>query len=236
MPRLGDYSYPLLKFTRAVAIVERICQPPYKGELSVSSLASELKMAEKGGAFTYLVAALRDYGLVEGRETLRATELAKRIVAGGPEESTRAKAEAFLRVELFRKIREKAGLEVPDEERFANLLRDITRADPLLVKNRAKEIKDVYSDGLRYVRDAEVAASREAGAGVAVEPTQPSAVAAPERLEGFEELKGPLGVWIRLPVKGGRPTKEGIAIARGLIDLAEKSILQASEEEIKSTG
>jgi len=81
--KIGSYSYPSLKFERALEITKLICDPPYKGQLSQSGLAQALdNMAETGGAFINLVGSLRDYGLVQGKGTLTATDLAKRIVAG----------------------------------------------------------------------------------------------------------------------------------------------------------
>jgi len=155
MPKLGNFVYPYIRLSRAVEIARRICDAPYKGDISVSGLAQELKMSEKGGGFLYLVASLRDYGLVEGTGTLRATELAKKIAAGTADEMSKSRAESFLKIELFRDFREKIGTEVPEIERFSVILRDLTKADPLKVKNVAETIRNLYLDGVPYIKSLE---------------------------------------------------------------------------------
>jgi hypothetical protein len=154
-------SYPYIKLSRAIEIARRICESPYKGEISVSGLAQELKMSEKGGGFLYLVASLRDYGLVEGTGTLRATEIARKIVAGTPEEMSKSRAESFLKVELFKSLKEKIGTEVPETEQFSVILRDLTKADPLKVKNVAETIRNLYLDGVPYIKALEEARKEE---------------------------------------------------------------------------
>ncbi|MEM3700186.1 MAG: hypothetical protein QXL57_04905 [Candidatus Bathyarchaeia archaeon] len=161
MPKLGNMVYPYIKLSRAIEIARRICESPYKGEISVSGLAQELKMSEKGGGFLYLVASLRDYGLVEGTGTLRATEIAKKIVAGTPEEMSKSRVESFLKVELFKSLKEKIGTEVPEIEQFSVILRDLTKADPLKVKNVAETIRNLYLDGVPYIKALEEAKKEE---------------------------------------------------------------------------
>ena len=163
MPKLGEFTYPYIKLSRAIEVVRRICEAPYRGEISVSGLAQELKMSEKGGGFLYLVAALRDYGLVEGKGTLKATEIAKKIVAGTPEEMSKARIESFLKVELFRKLKDKIGIDVPDVERFSVILRDLTGADPLKVKNVAGRIRNLYLDAVPYIKSVETAKKGDIG-------------------------------------------------------------------------
>jgi len=214
MPKLSNTSYPYIKLGRAIEIVRRICEAPYKGEISVSGLAQELKMSDKGGGFLYLVASLRDYGLVDGTGTLRATEMAKKIVAGTPEEMSRSRAESFLKVELFRNLKEKIGTEVPATEQFSVVLRDLTRADPLKVKNVAETIRNIYLDGVPYLKSLEETKKGEFG--MPSEPSKGQVDTSAATLPTLEELKFGDNVRIWLPKEN---IKEAWTKAKKMIDI-----------------
>ena len=66
MAKLGPYSYPDIRFGDAVEIAGRVLSK-FKGTVSVKGLAWELGMAEGSGTLFAKVAALRDFGLIEGR-------------------------------------------------------------------------------------------------------------------------------------------------------------------------
>ena len=70
MAKLGPFSYPDIRFADAVEIAQRIATK-FHGTVSVKGLAWELGMAEGSGTLFAKVAALRDFGLVEGRGELR---------------------------------------------------------------------------------------------------------------------------------------------------------------------
>lgn len=171
-------------------------------------------MSEKGGGFLYLVASLRDYGLVEGTGTLRATDMAKKIVAGTPEEMSINRAESFLKVELFRSLKEKIGTEIPETEQFSVILRDLTKIDPLKVKNVAETIRNLYLDGVPYIKSLEEAKKGEA------EMAKESAVGridtSAARPPTLEELKFGDNVRIWLPKEN---IKEAWEKAKKMIDI-----------------
>jgi hypothetical protein len=190
--KIGSYSYPSLKFERALEINKMICDPPYQGQLSQSGLAQALKgMSETGGAFINLVGSMRDYGLVQGKGTLVATDLAKRIVAGTAEESAKAKAEAFLNVPLFKQIYQRIGINIPPEEQFSVLLGEITQEDKLKLQKRSKNVLNFYMEGARYLRPTEGGTELENITGPTAKPTT-----------SLEEIKigGDIKVW--LPKEG----------------------------------
>lgn len=152
MGKLGDWSYPYIKVSKAFDISNRICGSPFNGEISVSGLAQELHLKEGTGGFGNLVKSLKDYGLAVGRGTLKATELAKKIAVGPAEEAAISREESFLKIGLLKEINEKIGITVPDKERFSTLLGEITKADRLEVTNKASTIRNLYLDGCRYIK------------------------------------------------------------------------------------
>src|SRR5438309_5257939 len=151
MAKLGQFDYPDYKFSRALEVVGKICDPSYRGEIGRSSLAELLQMSVKGGGFHMLLASIRDFGLIEGSDQLRVTEIGKKAISGTLEEAERAKAEAFLNVGLFKELYQRSGTTVPEDEKLFVLLREITKEDPLKVKGQLKDVASTYSDGIRYL-------------------------------------------------------------------------------------
>ena len=150
MGKLGQHDYPDRPFSRALNVIEKICEE-YKGQISRAGLAEILKMKPSAGGFNVLLASLRDFGLVEGRDELKVTDLGKRIFAGSPEEQEHAKAESFLNVALFKELFQRTGASVPDDAKLGVLLREITKEDAMKVKGEVKKVQSVYSDGIRFL-------------------------------------------------------------------------------------
>src|SRR2546425_13092932 len=103
MGKLGQYDFPDSRFARAIDVVEKLCEPSYGGSISRSGLAEMLQMKPKAGGFNVLLASLRDFGLVEGREELKVTDLGKKIVAGTTCERERGKRERVFKGKGFKK-------------------------------------------------------------------------------------------------------------------------------------
>jgi len=214
--KLGSFDFPEYKFSRVLEVVEKIRDLSNKGEISRTGLAELLKMNIKGGGFHALLASLRDFGLLEGREQLKITDLGKRLVAGASEEAERAKAESFLNVSLFKELYQRAGATVPDDEKFLVLLREVTKEDTLKVKSQYKDVLSVYSDGIRYL---DILRKPEMGGSI-VSATSPQ-IPVPTEGQQFIEIRvGPY--FQRLPF-----TPKGF-------DLAVAFLQGLKEEETKS--
>ena len=107
MAKIGTYSYPDIRFGDAVEIAGRVLSKS-NGSVTVKGLAWELGMAENSGTLFGKIAALRDFGLVEGRGELRVSDLARGILhPANPEEGRQSKIHAFQRVDLLRALYEK---------------------------------------------------------------------------------------------------------------------------------
>lgn len=150
MSKLGSYSYPDVKIGRAVDLAAQIARD-YRGSISTSGLATALNMAERGGGFLKLKAALKDYGLAEGRGQVRITPSGEAIVFGEGFEQEQARAEAFFRVQLFREMWDRMGSEVPAESRLRAVLQDITGQNLAAISPRTAAIRTLYLDGVQFV-------------------------------------------------------------------------------------
>ena len=149
MAKLSAYAYPDIRFSDAVEITRRILDK-FRGTVSVKGLAWELGMAENSGTLFAKVAALRDFGLVEGRGELRVSALAQRILhPSSPEEGREARAQAFQRVDLLQTLYERFEGEAPDDSSLLVALEEITRAPRDEIVRRFTLIQKHLADAAR---------------------------------------------------------------------------------------
>jgi hypothetical protein len=52
-------------------------------------------------------------------------------------------------------LKERFGTKVPETEQFSVILRDLTKADTLKVKKVAETIRNLYLDGVPYIKSSE---------------------------------------------------------------------------------
>jgi len=151
MAKLGPYTYPDIRFGDAVEIAGRILTK-FKGTVSVKGLAWELGMAEGSGTLFAKVAAMRDFGLLEGRGELRISPLAQRVLhPANAEEGQEARAEAFQRVDLLRQLYARFEGEVPDDMSMLVGLEEITRSPRDEIVRRAPLIQKHLTDAIRVL-------------------------------------------------------------------------------------
>ena len=151
MAKLGPYNYPDIRFGDAVEIAGRILSK-FKGVVSVKGLAWELGMAEGSGTLFAKVAALRDFGFVEGRGELRVTPLAQRVLhPSSTEDGQGARGEAFQRVELLRQLYVRFEGEVPDDMSLLVGLEELTKASRDEIVRRAPLIQKHLTDAVRVL-------------------------------------------------------------------------------------
>ena len=163
MAKLGPYSYPDIRFGDAVEIAGRILAK-FKGTVSVKGLAWELGMAENSGTLFAKVAALRDFGLVDGRGELRVTPLAQRILhPASADESRSAREEAFRRVDLLRRLYERFGGDVPDDPGLLIGLEEITKSPRYEIIRRAGLLQKHLTDASRILTRPNKTVGRQEG-------------------------------------------------------------------------
>jgi hypothetical protein len=221
MAKLGSYSYPDIRFGDAVELAARILTK-FKGTVSVKGLAWELGMAEGSGTLFAKVAALRDFGLIEGRGELRVSPLAQRILHPvAVEEGRQARAEAFQRVELLRLLYHRFEGERPDDLSLLVGLEEVTKAPRDEIVRRATLIQRHLADAVRVLgrpvtedKNSEYSAKTK---NIVAGPSTPPAHPAPPALPALA------GEGQRLMVLAGERqfsaplTLEDIDIAMGLL-------------------
>ncbi len=152
MAKLGTYTYPDIRFSDAVEIAARILNK-FRGTVGVKGLAWELGMAENSGTLFAKVAALRDFGLVEGRGELRVSDLCQRILhPANPDEGRDARIQAFERVDLLRTLYERFEGEAPDDSSMLIALEEITKAPREEIVRRFSLLQKHMRDAARVMK------------------------------------------------------------------------------------
>ncbi len=224
MGNIGKMDYPEMPLSNAVQYLNRAYRVLSEG-ISTDGFAQALSLKPKTGGFARVLVSLNRYGLVEGRGTIKATELAKQVLYGYTQEDReKAKARAWLNIEIIKGIYDRYGASVPERTgEFLALIGKLSGADPQEVQDKAGDVRNLYEEASR---DLGVLGATEASQ---VAPSQPIGTIPPTPTE--PTLVSPSGiidakvgdVWIRLP-----RSHQGLKTARKLLDLLEMQI--AGEE------
>ena len=146
MGKLGAFSYPEISLDEAIGIVA-IVATRLKGRVSRRGLALVLNQSELSGWLSHKLAALRDFGLVEGRGEGQLTPLAQRLAfPTDEEEAKRAKSEAYGKVALFRTLEGRFHREVPDPAALTLALEQLTETPRFKVMKRVGLIRKHLAD------------------------------------------------------------------------------------------
>jgi len=214
MPKLGRLSVPVIPLSKCIALI-RQASTILKTGVTRENLAQAWGLSANSGWFNQQIAALRLYGLVEGRGKLRLTSLAERLLYPvGDEELLEAKRDAWLNVEIIRLLYERLEGEIPENDGLLMaLLQDITEERRDKIHEHLQLVKSLYEEA---VRDLQATGLVERKKGTEL----PSALK--EKPSEVVELRmGDVRIW--LP-----PTQKAISMARNLLDAFEKSL---EEEE-----
>jgi hypothetical protein len=128
--RKHKVSFPRVTLAKALTLAQAIKDKNGGNPWSSDQAAEAIGMSRKSVNFFYLAAGARDYGLTKGgrdTEIVELESLGREIVyASDPGTELSKKREAFLRVELFRKVLEYyKGANLPEMKYLANTLEAI---------------------------------------------------------------------------------------------------------------
>lgn len=106
----------------------------------------ETTMNIKGGGLARKIASARRWGLIKGTGSMSITELGKSILYPvSEEEAQKARQQAFAQIELFSKLHQRFGSQVPAEPTFvAVLVREFQ-----LEEKDAKTVVNIYKDSVK---------------------------------------------------------------------------------------
>ena len=149
MGNIGRYYYPDLTLSEASKIVKLIYDFPGHS-MSVKMMAEKLGISSRGGWTGMIIASLKNYGLTEGRGTLRTTDLAEKLVnPKNDQELLQTKEQIFKRIELWVKIRKDYGDKALSSDFWAYLAEKLP-VDRTIAQAKSKKIAKLYTDSIAF--------------------------------------------------------------------------------------
>lgn len=149
MAKIGSYSYPDISVAEASRIAKVIYDFP-SHSMSVKMLAEKLGISARGGWTGMILFSLKKYGLVEGRGTLRTTELAEKLVnPKSNQELTTTKEFVFNKIDLWAKIRKDYGVKALDSD-FWGYLADKLPVDRTIAQSKYEKIAKLYTESVTF--------------------------------------------------------------------------------------
>ena len=149
---MASRTFPRKTLEQALRVPQAIKDKNGGNPWATEQIAAALGMGAKGTNFFYLAAASRDYGLTEGsRETaeISLSELGRRAVY--PQSDTelhRALLDAFLNIEVFRRVLEHfGGNNLPERKFLENTLHQTFGVDP----KYHDEFVDLFEKNCRFL-------------------------------------------------------------------------------------
>lgn len=119
--------YPSVPLQNALKVAAAIKEYNGGNTWASEDVAKAVGLGGKSNEFYYLTAASRDFGLTEGTRntaTISLTDLGRSIVyASTPEDELKAKSDAFLGIEIFKKVLDHyQGSDLPEMKYLGNTL------------------------------------------------------------------------------------------------------------------
>lgn len=149
MGKIGRYYYPDLSLNEACKIAELIYDFPGHS-MSVKMMAEKLGISARGGWTGMILASMKNYGLTEGRGTLRTTELAEKLVnPKNDQELQQTKEQIFNRIELWAKIRKDYGDKALPSDFWAYLAEKLP-VDRVIAQQKSEKIAKLYTESIAF--------------------------------------------------------------------------------------
>lgn len=155
--KIGEYEYPSITLEEALKITKIVLR--FNGQMPAKALAEKMGYTIKktmGGVPYHKIAATKQFGLLEGKGTIKMTPLAEKALHPYDETAANeAKKEAYSHINIIQPIHAKCEGRVPTENDFPLTLSNITGANWVESKKHAKAIRKLYIESLQYLESGE---------------------------------------------------------------------------------
>jgi hypothetical protein len=150
MGTLKSFRYPDLEPNDAFNLVKQIVDKFGHNQAPLDAIAAAVRMSPKSSGFRIKLADLVQYGLLEGRGKLKATDLAQRLVVGNGEERKAAYKGMMENIQLFNTLYSNlAGQQAP-EDITPNLMR-ITQCERIEADKKKERIRNIYNSFIQKI-------------------------------------------------------------------------------------
>lgn len=219
--KVGRYEIPNMRLFPTLVEATRVIYDKFTSDevTDLGTLAGLLgHKSAKSGAFLTKVAALRDYGLIEGRGSVRVSEIGKKLTYPASEaERSEALKRAIEQVPLWKELLQRYPRGLPEENFWVDLAR-LTGLEAPKAQAIEGQVKREYAEDVKHLVERERAPEEEREAPAA-------AAASLKPPEMIEELKwGDIRIW--LPKHDPKAAQR----AKSLIELYLKELGEASPD------
>jgi len=223
--KIGNYTVPWNPFRlpKLIDDVKKIYDT-YKGD-SIKNPNKNDALAQllgykssRNGQYWNRMAAMRAYGLIEGRGDVRVSDLAKQLTYGSGSQKSDAALKAFFNIPLWKELYNRYRLELPRQDFWAKLA-NIAGCEAPEAKSSEQFVNDAFSEDAKVLDTVKTHGLTEGEMMPTDQPIQE--VAAPQ----YIEIKaGPY--FHRLPF-----TAQGKKIALEALQLIEVPETKSSEKK-----
>jgi len=216
--RVGSYSIPDVRlFPDLVEATRKIYDTYPNEEVSDTNALAQLlgHKSEKSGTFLTKMTCLRTYGLIEGRGTVRVSEIGKKITFGQSEEKAEATRKVILGIPLWNELFAKFGVNLPTDNFWAQLAK-IAGLEAPEAQRVSEQVRKAYLADIHYLPQT---------GGKKIEPTDKEKE--PEKVGDTETFMIPGGAKAVLP-------KEGMEEAWGKLSRTVNAYFQKDDQKNKS--
>ncbi len=228
MGKIGRYYYPDLQLNEAHKIVKMIYDFP-QHSMSVKMMAEKLGISARGGWTGMIIASMKNYGLTDGRGTLRTTSLGEKLVnPKNQQELIEAKEEIFNKIKLWTKIRkdyeEKA---LPSD--FWPYLAEKLPVDRTIAQKKSEKIAKLYAEAVAFcfppVSSIHIGEEGRGSENIMTEETQPETKPNVPSGVATYGASGDYGIWVKKDIASIEFTETQIEAIKGWLK-HEKAKLQ----------
>lgn len=150
MGMLKGFRYPELEPDEVAKILKQIVNAIGASAAPQEAIAAAVKFSPKSSSFRIKIADLIQYGLLEGRGSLKATDLAQRLATGDKTVYKDIMENIPLLKSLYNNL---AGQEAPQD--ITPYLMTITKCDRIDAEKKKERIRNLYNSFLQKIREGE---------------------------------------------------------------------------------
>ena len=167
--RVGNYTIPNVRLYPSLVEAVKTIYDTYPTE-EISDMDALAKLlghkSAKSGTFLGKMTFLRAYGLIEGRGTVKVSELGKKITYGNDEEKAKAATKAVLKIPLWNELYSRYSVNLPTDNFWAHLGKIAVLEAPD-AQRVADNVRKAYLADTRYIK-----IEKELKEGFTVEPSK----------------------------------------------------------------
>jgi len=155
---IGNFQVPNnpYRLPRLVEHIKKIYDS-YKGDVIQNAKKNDTLAqlcgykSSNNGAYWGELAALRAYGLLEGRSDLRVSDLAKQITYGNEQQKSEALLKSVLNIPLWKELYNRHRLQLPTQEFWAKLA-NITGCEAPVAKSNESFITEAFIEDTKDIK------------------------------------------------------------------------------------